>query len=259
MDGGDGDDDQRQRQGPLQEDVGEGEAIVAQQDGDGQGQRRVVADELSGPGLTAGVLAEVQRGHREDRQRQDPQRATFAADGRGPQQQAGDQRDEPAGEQPQPGRRRQRRAGAGGNRLDEGGGRAEPVGAHDPADARPRRGPRRGRRGNRRQDRVNDHCRQEAQGADRGPVDPARRERQQPGIDDLDPQRAEVPGQAEQAGQQQEPRWRRRATRRGRGGAGAQHRAEQQPVERRAQQEADDVDECGQGGWRHREIVSCRG
>ncbi len=72
MDGGDGDDDQRQRQGPLQEDVGEGEAVVAQQDGDGQRQRRVVADELRGPGLTAGVLAEMERGHGEDRQAAGP-------------------------------------------------------------------------------------------------------------------------------------------------------------------------------------------
>ena len=182
-------------------------------------------------------------------------------DDRGADEQRGDQRDEAAGEEPQAGRRRQRRTRAGLDRLDERGDGAERVGRGDPGRAGTGRVGAEAVGGRqRRQDGVDDHRGQEAERADGGAEDDAGGGRRERRIDDLDPERAEVPGQAEQrrsGGAAATAPGRRRAD--GDAAAGAQHRAEQQPVERGAQQEADDVDERGEGRRRHREIVSCQG
>ena len=122
-------DDREQRDGAFQEQIGERKAIVLVEDGERQGQRRVMPDELHRPRcLPAMQLAQVKSGDGEDRQRRRPQRAPGARAPAGHRRQRDRERDERVGQQSHAEWRRDRGLRPCGGDVQHGGQTADRVG-----------------------------------------------------------------------------------------------------------------------------------
>ena len=118
----------QQRQRAFQEDVGEREREVLIEDGEGEGHRRVMAQELDGPRRVALVkLTEVQRRHRENRQRRRPQRAPLARLAARHRGKRHDEHDERVRQQSHRDRRRNWRAAPRREHVECGGDAADGV------------------------------------------------------------------------------------------------------------------------------------
>ena len=94
-------DDREQRQGALQKQIGKCERIILIQDRDGEGQRRVMAQQLDRPcGLASMQLAQMQGRHGERRQGRGPEGAARPRLSPRHRRQRHDERDERVGQQP---------------------------------------------------------------------------------------------------------------------------------------------------------------
>ena len=154
---------QQQRDGLLEEQVRQGKPVVLVQDRQREGQRRMVPEQLDPPGLVAFVTAEVQRRHREDGERDDPDAAPSDRLAARHEQKEGGQRREAARQQPEREVRGHWVAAKRGRHVHHRGDEAERVGNED---GQTREATAHGRLATVEQ-RVHDDRRQEAERAER--------------------------------------------------------------------------------------------
>ncbi len=225
----------KEREGALEEQVGQRERIVLVQDREGERQRRVVSQELHGPRGGAVVqLAQVQGRDGEDGERGHPQGASRARLAARHRCQRDDEREERVGEQAHAGRGGHDGFDPCGVQVEQEAGGARRIGGGDeraPDEALDGLGLA-------AEHRMDHDGRQEAEGAEAD-----RHEVRERALDAhlgqlVDGQRAEIPDQAEQRGRQQQGIERRCDARRP---PGADHHDEQHGVGRDAGAQSDQV------------------